>query len=241
MMYPRSSPFFFLMFFGLYEFHIISARLYPTRPVSGTVYHCGKCDPITWMDDGKNPSMQNLGLLTVDLYCKDQYVFTIEQADPDAEMLMFCPPSPHDFQWPQGCNAYTLLFNGDNPSENQTIYTHDFRISGTSRAAKVEFMNHTIAGNPALRTALGVGSQTLTISPTTSVSQVPTSTTPASLTDERHRSDTSATTIYADPLTSTDRSHRNGASFTRSIDMEKLKFRFVFIVWPALIGISMAL
>ncbi|GAW08384.1 hypothetical protein LENED_010442 [Lentinula edodes] len=99
--------------------------------------------------------MQNLGLLAVDLYCRGQYIFTIEQTDPDAEMLMFCPPSPDDFQWPQNCDGYTLLFNGDNPSENSTIYTHDFHISGTSRAARFDIKNHTVDENPILRTALG--------------------------------------------------------------------------------------
>ncbi|KAJ4474245.1 hypothetical protein J3R30DRAFT_649903 [Lentinula aciculospora] len=241
MMYFRPSKFFFLYIFGSYllNLRLVAARLYPTRPVSGTLYHCGKCDPITWIDDGKNPSMQNLGLLTVDLYCKNQYVFTIEQADPDAGMLMFCPPSPRDFQWPQDCDVYTLLFNGDNHSENQTVYSHDFSVSGTSRT-RIDVKNHTTDETPTLRTALGVSGQTLTISPTASIS-LPTPTAPASTSNDRPQNhDPSATTVYADPLPGSNLPHRNSAS-SKGIDMEKLKFRFVFIVWPALIGISMAL
>ncbi|KAJ3915158.1 hypothetical protein F5877DRAFT_82097 [Lentinula edodes] len=245
MIHTRQSSLFFLLFFGLCLLNIrfVAARLYPTRPVNSTVYHCGKCDPITWVDDGKNPSMQNLGLLTVDLYCRGQYIFTIEQTYPDAEMLMFCPPSPDDFQWPQNCDGYTLLFNGDNPSENSTIYTHDFHITGTSRAARFDIKNHTVDENSILRTALGV-SPPSTLSSTAFVN-LPTPTAPASTVNGRPQSsDTSATTVYADPLpgsNNANRPHHNSASFSRGVDMEKLKFRFVFIVWPALIGISMAL
>ncbi|KAJ3720578.1 hypothetical protein EV361DRAFT_943916 [Lentinula raphanica] len=238
-MYPRPLSFLVLLSLGLFNLGLVTARLYPTRPVNGTVYHCGKCDPITWKDDGKKPSMQNLGLLTVDLYCKNQYVFTIGQADPDAEMLMFCPPAPQDFQWPQNCDAFILFFNGDN-SNSETVYTHDFRISGTSRPARIDVKNHTLDGTSAFKTALGVSSQTFTTLPTPSVNQVPTSNNPPAY-QHQQTYDTSGTTVYAEPLPSSNRPHRNGASFTRSLDMEKLKFRFVFIVWPALIGISMAL
>lgn len=58
-----------------------------------------------------------------------------------------------------------------------------------------------------------------------------------------------ATTIYASSLNDhgdgLNQIHYNGVgeSATRSkrIDLEKLKFRLVFILWPALIGITMAL
>ena len=57
-----------------------------------------------------------------------------------------------------------------------------------------------------------------------------------------------ATTIYADPLrngqgdTGLNKIHNGaGASASKRVDLEKIKFRLVFILWPALIGISMAL
>ncbi|KAE9405276.1 hypothetical protein BT96DRAFT_1015708 [Gymnopus androsaceus JB14] len=223
MIYPRPSPFFFLFILGLclLNFRLAAAELYPTRPVASTVYRTQHCDPVTWIDDGKNPSMQNMGQLTVDLYCEnenDYYVLTIGQADPLGQTLMFCPP--RDFPWPDCDHRYKLLFNGTDGKK--PIETHNFQIIGTHPN----------------------GGRTITIAPTsTSASAASTATS-----NQRPQGyDTSSTTVYADPLPygssgkKGSDAHRNSASSSRGVDMEKMKFRFVFIVWPALIGISMAL
>ncbi|KAF9500258.1 hypothetical protein BDN71DRAFT_1440863 [Pleurotus eryngii] len=52
------------------------------------------------------------------------------------------------------------------------------------------------------------------------------------------------TTIYAAPLPKGERPgnvNTNGDPASRRMDAEKLKFRIVFVLWPALIGISMSL
>ncbi|KAL0958991.1 hypothetical protein HGRIS_014306 [Hohenbuehelia grisea] len=52
-----------------------------------------------------------------------------------------------------------------------------------------------------------------------------------------------ATTIYADPLPGRRSGSRNsGGIFASSrLDLEKFKFKFVFMIWPALIGVSLAI
>jgi hypothetical protein len=58
----------------------------------------------------------------------------------------------------------------------------------------------------------------------------------------------SGTTVYADPLGDGRRgsglskiTNSAGDSSSKRVNLEKIKFRLVFILWPALIGISMAL
>ncbi|KAF9067946.1 hypothetical protein BDP27DRAFT_1328031 [Rhodocollybia butyracea] len=239
MFHPRPSPFLLLFCIGLvllnFRIRPVTARLYPTRPVKDTVYQCGKCDSIQWKDDGKSPNMLDMGPVTVDLYCGNKYVFTVGQSDPATRILEFCPP--RDFPWPKIHDKYMLLFN----STNEIRYSHDFNISGTSRATHINIKNSSISDeNPSsLRTIAGPGGRTFVLSPTptmTSASVHTTGSLTAPVATKGH--DTISTTAHAHPLTSV---HRNSAFLSRGMNVEKMKFRFVFIVWPALIGISMAL
>ncbi|KAF5390930.1 hypothetical protein D9757_004068 [Collybiopsis confluens] len=262
MILPRPSPLFFVFFLGLFllKVRLASARLYPTRPVQGTVYRSQKCDPITWKDDGKSPNMQAMGLMSVDLYLGTKRLFRVDDAYSDAGMLMLCPPGPSDFSWPQNfesdflceaeatilsrvvrnadsCFGSTLWFTSED--ENTTVYTHDFRILGVSATNE---------------TSSDVPQASVTSTSATTSAKAATVTTSASTLSHQRPSgyDTSSTTVYADPLPGSDedgkvdinRAHHkyHGGAFSwKGMDTERMKFRFVFIVWPAIIGISMAL
>ncbi|KIK63300.1 hypothetical protein GYMLUDRAFT_83847 [Collybiopsis luxurians FD-317 M1] len=244
MVIPRPSPLFLFLFFGLclLNARLASARLYPTCPVQGTVYYSRKCDPITWKDDEKSPNMRDMGLISVDLYMGEKFIYTIDQTYADAGSIMFCPPSPEDFDWPKNSesNFFTIRFKGD--GENCTVYTHDFRISGISSLDATSL-------NTFSEFVQAPGTSTLTAS-----SSIATATSSTSTLNHQRPSgyDTSSTTVYADPLPGSgkdgkvdiNRAHHkyHGGAFSwKAMDTEKMKFRFVFIVWPALIGICMAL
>lgn len=122
-----------------------------------------------------------------------------------------------------------------------TIYTASFTVDDTNAVD--------IAPSQGVNANLTIEQLTLVLPETTFVSFLATRTsTPAS----------AATTVYADPLegqsggsglnkpNSAGRrmGFLNGPSafdWMKRVDTEKLKFRMVFIAWPALVGISMAL
>ena len=49
----------------------VLASLYPTIPVSGTVYRAGCRELVTWIDSRREPHLYELGVLGIDLYTAD--------------------------------------------------------------------------------------------------------------------------------------------------------------------------
>jgi len=49
----------------------VSAALYPTRPVSQTVYRTGHHALVTWKDDKSKPWLEAMGRIRIDLYTGD--------------------------------------------------------------------------------------------------------------------------------------------------------------------------
>ena len=47
---------------------LASARIYPTYPVASTVLSAGRVNTILWKDDGKWPSLYEMGPVTISLY-----------------------------------------------------------------------------------------------------------------------------------------------------------------------------
>ncbi|KAI3614348.1 hypothetical protein WG66_000181 [Moniliophthora roreri] len=92
------------------------------------------------------------------------------------------------------------------------------------------------------------------VTSSSSLHSVPQATTVSGPSNTMHSMQQStASTVYADPLQTPGQQasfgkqgHRNAASSRskmngRWMDFEKIKFRLIFIVWPALVGISMAM
>jgi hypothetical protein len=44
------------------------ASLYPTKPIANTTYIAGQAALVTWVEDGIQPLLANLGRLRIDLY-----------------------------------------------------------------------------------------------------------------------------------------------------------------------------
>lgn len=150
-------------------------------------------------------------------------------------ILFTFPPIYHPTRIPSASDicfvappAYSSLSVLRFVSGKRTAYTADFVISPNS-----------VNGSPVVGSAPGNPAATFVLPNTTIISQLaPTKT-----------MDTPQT-VYPNPLkpgqdvASGGKGHyHNSASSLGStrVDLEKLKFRLVFIVWPALIGISMAL
>ena len=47
---------------------LVSANIYPTSPYSSTVYTAGRMNKLTWVDDGTEPTLDEMDLIKVDLY-----------------------------------------------------------------------------------------------------------------------------------------------------------------------------
>jgi hypothetical protein len=58
----------FLATFILALFTVVSAALYPTKPIQNTVYYAGETALTTWIDDGSFPLLSNMGSITIQLY-----------------------------------------------------------------------------------------------------------------------------------------------------------------------------
>ena len=58
----------FLATFILALFAVVSAALYPTKPIQNTVYYAGETALTTWIDDGSFPPLSNMGSITIQLY-----------------------------------------------------------------------------------------------------------------------------------------------------------------------------
>lgn len=55
----------------------VSASLYPTNPISRTVWSAGRSENISWIDDGKYPYLNDMGVLNIELYVAGNVGFQI--------------------------------------------------------------------------------------------------------------------------------------------------------------------
>lgn len=53
---------------ALSPFLFASAALYATKPFSATNYTAGQAELVTWMEDGKQPSLAGMGMFKIDLW-----------------------------------------------------------------------------------------------------------------------------------------------------------------------------
>jgi len=204
----------------------VSSSLYPTRPIADTTFISGQLASITWIDDNTHkPQLLQMGPLKIDLYAgKHTYVKTLaNNVSPGARSLNVTLPTNLSAYG----SAYTLRFTSKRPAP-LTVYTALFTIIDNATAFEL---------NP-ISTANINGTQlllTLVLPSSTIVSEL----TPTP-------SFAASSTVVANPLPSSsdglNRVLNGGVSTTgKRFDMEKFKFRLVFIVWPALIGLSMAM
>jgi len=219
------------------------AMLYPTRPVANTVYEAGKEATLAWIDDGASPHLDGLPKLQLDLYSLDNMLIkTFDKSlDPTAMKFgVWLSPTLGG----NGSGCY-FRFHSNNPTYD--FYTARFTINGLQGASS----NTTGAVAAA---AVGVSNATKSQSTGSASEPVPMTLTfhlgsslalptgqnliPTNLPSTLPSATlVSHTTITAEPWS------KNAAKSGKfgDFDFETFKFRIVFFLWPAMMGISLAL
>ncbi|KAF8154418.1 hypothetical protein B0H34DRAFT_619932, partial [Crassisporium funariophilum] len=186
------------------------ALLYPTKPVSDTIYTAGQAAYVKWIEDGRRPLLKDMGKMRMDLYARNSTYLATLVKDLDPRSLSTTVYIP--LVIPTNLHLYTLRFVSPKPP--YVIYTADFSIIPNPLSLQAVFPT------PSSRT-------TLPSTPSTSSTFL-----------------SRISTLSADaaaPSSTTDGGKTNSAGLGRwRWDAERMKFRLVFIVWPALVGLSLA-
>ncbi|KAF9648362.1 hypothetical protein BDM02DRAFT_3187221 [Thelephora ganbajun] len=217
------------------------ASLYPTSPVADTVYDAGRQNLVEWIDDDPTPHLYEISVLKVDLYHdNDEFIDTLATGvDPVNRALNVELPldvAEHD--------RYYLQFTCEEPP--LTVYTAYFTIRNTRTLGPNSTNGTSSLELPAdvedISTALSGDSQLTLPSELLSTPAVPNMTdiswVPLTATSVSSTSESIAVFPTSGPPRYEPTVPRNAARGTRSVDW---KFRFVFILWPSLFGLIMAL
>ncbi|KAI0087241.1 hypothetical protein BDY19DRAFT_956916 [Irpex rosettiformis] len=220
-------------------------NIYGTSPIANTVWTAGRSETVEWIDDKTSPRLSRLGPVDVELYSSDDNLVATLAQGIDAEDKSFSAwISP---SWGYDGSDYYIMFSCKKPPV--TIFTASFTIVGMAYMSSSG--DNTTAWSPDSDgfdpDSLGPNSPNTTATSTHSVSAVHSTglSVSASATSSAQPSST------LPPISPQDeedylRNHRgpgavsNGGT-TLNIDYERLKFQLVFIIWPAIIGITMAL
>ncbi|KAG1853291.1 hypothetical protein C8R48DRAFT_723493 [Suillus tomentosus] len=204
----------------------VSASLYPIQPIQNTVYYAGQTALTNWIDDGTYPLLNNMGGITIQLYCdSDTYLATLAtNVSPGAKSYRF--DIPRSLVQLHGGSNFTLRYLTSIPYD-MVIYSADFGIvvQGDSLPTPT---NASASSRSTSQNLFFQATHTpsLSLAPSDSGTSTPT---PGSVIPPLRPGD----------VGTIDQPSRNSAA--GRIDIEKLKFRVVFILWPALLGVTMAL
>ncbi|KAF9465995.1 hypothetical protein BDZ94DRAFT_1319956 [Collybia nuda] len=214
----------FLAFLVLTLFDPAISSVYPTEPVAATTFPTGQLATVKWKDDGHYPRLKDTGLMRIDLHNdlhekNNTYVATLaRQVDPVMQSYtLFIPPDlPTN-------RRYHMRFISFEPS--LTIFTADFKLTKGAFLPvnlKPGDENSRIAGS------------TPTPVPNPNPASQP----------------VSVTTIHANPLNGgTDSkdsvTHNAGGGLKKSsakrVDRHGSLFKLAFVLWPAVVGFSLAI
>lgn len=64
----ESARYWFILFTVISLVGSVSASLYPTSPVSQTVWSAGRSHNITWIEDGKSPKLKDMSNIRIELF-----------------------------------------------------------------------------------------------------------------------------------------------------------------------------
>ncbi|KAJ7665787.1 hypothetical protein B0H17DRAFT_1210792 [Mycena rosella] len=222
---------------------IALASLYPTHPTADTVFDAGTDVVLKWIDTSHHPRLTEMGSLKIDLRTKDDVrlfreptfesneylqIFVINLATGVSAMTRtHTVPIPHNLTHP---GPYVILFTSIHPPTE--TWTADFGITPVITDSVLPYipqLDDTNATNPRF---------TIVLPTTTIVSEL------AGTVQYQ-----AATTITAGPLpagggagTGLNRVHSpSGATPGKDGRFRNPRFGLVFVAWPALVGISMAL
>ncbi|TFY70472.1 hypothetical protein EVG20_g2531 [Dentipellis fragilis] len=215
----------------------VEAILYPTQPVQNTVLQAGKTASIRWIDDGKSPQMWESHEMHIELYGgEDAHLGTLASNVDPASLSAEVWITP---ELASNSSDFYIRFIGKHPSF--TVYSSRFTVTGMAGSDSTNISTIPVGAltNPDASGAIPYKTApifTIVLPGTTLTSsqlpvQTPTTISAPSL--PSHGSEAKS------PEQPEKASQRNGV--VGRVDMEKLKFRLVFILWPALMGITMAM
>ncbi|KAJ6598200.1 hypothetical protein DFH09DRAFT_903195 [Mycena vulgaris] len=203
------------------------ASLYPTHPTADTMFDAGTQVPITWIDTNHRPRFTEVGSMEMELRTtEDRYVATLGKA--------ISPMSfTHSVRIPDNIiveGPYVILFIWIHPP--MTIWSADFGIAPIITDSALPYipqLEDTNATHPRITLVLPTATIVSELAPTQKYA--------------------AATTITASSLPAGDgggaglnRVHSStGSANPKGSSFQTAKFRLVFIVWPALFGMSMAM
>ncbi|KAF8066605.1 hypothetical protein FPV67DRAFT_1495667 [Lyophyllum atratum] len=187
--------------------------IWPTQPIAKTKFSSGQLALVTWREDWRTPHLGHTGHMKIDLHGNSKYIATLAKyvAPTACSHSVFIPPGL------ENDSHYTLRFITTDPL--LTIYTANFTIITES---------YLFPTRPAILN----------------------STTPS--TTSMHSFDPAAVpTMHTNPMGA----HPDGPSknsgnpgagsgkrnASAKVNLETIRFRLLAVLWPALVGISIAL
>ncbi|KLO18321.1 hypothetical protein SCHPADRAFT_936383 [Schizopora paradoxa] len=215
-------------------FSVANAILYPVLPVANSVFNGGSLNTISWIDDGSKPSLVDMGPVSMDLYvdkASTKYLMNLAQdVDPRKKsQKVFIPPSI----WVNSSTFY-ILFTSTRTKPPTTVYTADFTIINLTGAGGIH--RNGSGTLPSNSTTAPPGSPSSKIlnngksNPTTSSLVVSGNTA---------SSQTQSTTSVPSPNIAP---KSNAAPSSRRRQVSSVsRYNLVFVMWPALFGLAMAL
>ncbi|TRM60996.1 hypothetical protein BD626DRAFT_584870 [Schizophyllum amplum] len=234
--------------------------LFPTQPIRKTVFYAGNEETVTWVDDGRAPHVDRLGRLKVDLYAANNtFLYTLGH-DIDATDGALSVTLPPDLDY--SASHYALHFVPQH-ARYGIIYTADFVIRNAKPSTEVVPFLATATSNvtvPAAVVTFVLPSTTLTSTLVGAASVLPSHATITAPSlqqanipeEEAQREDDmdddedsrNVSSVYrppTNPLEYNSALRGFGWPSAGPVDWERFKFKLVFIVWPALVGVSMAI
>ncbi|KAF8800064.1 hypothetical protein BYT27DRAFT_7149036 [Phlegmacium glaucopus] len=231
------------LFLGILWFLFIKstpaeASLYPTKPIANTTYIAGQAAKVTWVEDGTRPLLSRVGKMKIDLFAANNTFLAALAKDIDPLALsttIFIPSS----MIPAHYHRFNLRFKAASPANSSSVpslvYTADFSITPNPLSVQSVFPLPTSTSGNTMRTS---NSSTSSFSESTSVHPSVMMPTPAS----RLAPSPTAGTVGKGKSGAVGRGLNvmQGSIHIHGWNSEEMKFRLVFIIWPALIGLSMA-
>ncbi|EJD04804.1 uncharacterized protein FOMMEDRAFT_153926 [Fomitiporia mediterranea MF3/22] len=216
----------------------VGASLYPTTPVQATVWRSG-WNNVTWIDSDASPSLAEMGPCFMDLWVDDNEPkhLTNLASDVDPQQLFYRAFIPADL-WENASNFF-IVFSSDNPPVK--YYTADFTLTDMTG-------NRTSTPGEKLREAPASSSPESATSESSSRTSGPGGGNNDLVTVTMEMSDTSAApfpTVQttsaaggANPVSALTNDASNGG---RHVHKPSMRFNFVFVLFPALFGLALAL
>ncbi|KAJ7779183.1 hypothetical protein B0H16DRAFT_808218 [Mycena metata] len=225
--YRLTMRYIFAMLLACSNLQIALASLYPTRPTATSVFSPGTQN-LRWIDTKHRPHVAELGPLTIDLCTRNGTPIANLASRVDASSFNHNVLIPSNLSLP---GPFVITFLSQSP--HVKFYTADFTIAGSDDTTVTDT---TLPYIPQLAdTDNGTLTDLVFVLPATTVTTQITPTTKFG----------AATTVSAGPTgggagTGLNQVHLPSSANRKGSKSRRAKYRMAFVLWPALVGVSMA-